>query len=82
VERIATEYKVSPRTVERAGDFVEGLDALKEIREDLPKSVVTKRSHQATQGQGKAKVTKARVSECNTNRVCNLRGSAAWNDVF
>jgi hypothetical protein len=39
---------VSPRTVERAGEFVQGLDTLKAIREDLPRVVVAKRSHQAT----------------------------------
>jgi hypothetical protein len=59
-ERLAEEYKVAPKTIREDGQFAKGLDALKEIREDLPKSVLTRRNHQVTKGKRKAQVTKAR----------------------
>lgn len=37
-ERLAIEYQVDHATVERAGAFVQGLDALATVREDLPQS--------------------------------------------
>jgi hypothetical protein len=62
-ERLAKEYHVSPRTILNDGEFVKGLDALKTIRDDLPKSVTTRRSQTQTRGKKAAgpKVTKARV---------------------
>lgn len=60
-ERLAKELHVSRGTIENDGAFIKGLDALKTIREDLPKSIITKRSHQATKGKGQPKVTKARL---------------------
>jgi hypothetical protein len=35
-ERLADEYQVGHASIERDGEFVEGLDALKTVREDLP----------------------------------------------
>jgi hypothetical protein len=50
-ERLGEEYQVDPRTVERDGAFVQGLDALKEVREDLPTSILTKKTKQETKRQ-------------------------------
>jgi hypothetical protein len=62
-ERLAKELHVSRGMIENDAAFVKGLDALKTIREDLPRSVVTKRSQPKTKGKKAAgpKVTKARV---------------------
>jgi hypothetical protein len=40
-ERLATEYQVSRDPVITHGQFVQGLDAMGEIREDLPTSILT-----------------------------------------
>jgi hypothetical protein len=58
---LAQEYQVTEKTIRNDGQFAEGLEALKTIREDLPRSVVAKRSQGKTKGKGRAKVTKARV---------------------
>jgi hypothetical protein len=41
IKRLAEDYGVSRDTILEDGTFVEGLDALKEVREDLPTSVMT-----------------------------------------
>jgi hypothetical protein len=50
-ERLGEEYQIDPRTVERDGAFVQGLDALKEVREDLSTSILTKKTKQETKRQ-------------------------------
>jgi hypothetical protein len=37
-EKLAEEFKVSPRTIQNDAAFVEGLDAIAESRPDLPQS--------------------------------------------
>ena len=62
-DELAQEYQVSRDTVITDGQFVQGLDELQKIREDLPRSIVTKRSQPQTRGTHGAgpPVTKARV---------------------
>jgi hypothetical protein len=49
-ERLAAEYQIDEKTVRRAGEFVQGLDALATVREDLPTAVLTKKSQRETKG--------------------------------
>jgi hypothetical protein len=50
-ERLAAEYQVSHATIERDGQFAEGLDALKTVRDALPTSVLTKKTRCETTGK-------------------------------
>jgi hypothetical protein len=60
-ERLARDYQVDEKTIREDGQFAAAVDTLKEVREDLPRAVMTKQSRRATKGQGQRKVTKARV---------------------